>query len=167
TDETVSTAAAATIGTMKRFGMVGILRREEMKRESSRSRNYLTGWAAGAGAGGAPVPSVCPPGRITLLRRPTGAPPLTGCRVTVTSSPALNDVRAHPRAVMSVGLLTSTAQFRTVPVSSLASNFRKQWGFAQIHSVTGPFNVSSLVVSKLAAPWCATSGTETAKTANA
>jgi hypothetical protein len=53
---------------------------------------------------------------------------------------------------MSVGLLTSTAQFRTVFVSSLASNFRKQCGFAQIHSVTVPFKMSSLVVSKLAAP---------------
>src|SRR5262245_34112684 len=60
---------------------------------------------------------------------------------------------------MSVGLLTSTAQFLTVLVSSFASNFRKQCGFDQIHSVTVPLRVSSRVVSKLAAPWCAAADT--------
>src|SRR5262252_6974606 len=108
--------------------------------------------AGGGGAPRPPVPSVEPFGSTTLLSRPTGAPLFTGCSVTVTSSPNLNDVRAQPRRVMSVGLLTSTAQFRTPPVSSFASNFRKQCGFAQIHSVTVPLSVSSLVVSKLAAP---------------
>ena len=84
--------------------------------------------------------------------RPTGAPLLTGCSVTVTASPVLKDSRAQPLRDMSVGLPVSTTQLRTVPVSSLASNFRKQCGFAQIHSVTVPCRVSSLVVSKLAAP---------------
>src|SRR5712691_113468 len=86
-------------------------------------------YGAGGAGGGVPrpppVPNVSPFGSTTRLRRPTGAPFLTGCSVTVTSSPNLNDVRAQPSRVMSVGLLTSTAQFRTPPVSSLASNFRK------------------------------------------
>jgi len=69
-----------------------------------------------------------------------------------------DEERAQPRLVMSVGLLTSTAQFRTVPVSSIASNFRKQCGLAQIQSVTVPFSVTSLLVSKLAVPWWAATG---------
>src|SRR5580700_4358580 len=115
-DESVSTPDAATIMTVRRFGI------------SESSVAYLAGWAGTAGGGAPPVPNVWPLGRTTLLRRPTGAPLFTGCKVTVTASPALNEVRAQPSLVMSVGLLTSTAQFRTAPVSSLASNFRKQWG---------------------------------------
>src|SRR6185369_2340024 len=57
--------------------------------------------------------------------------------------------------VISGGFDVSTVQLRTVPVSSFASNFRKQCGFAQSHSVTVPFSVISLSVSKLAVPWCA------------
>src|SRR5213079_3647644 len=96
-----------------------------------------------------------------------GWPFLTGSIVTVTSSPALNDVRDHPRGVIDVGLCVSTAQFRTLPVSSFASNFRKQCGLLQIHSVTVPFNVISLPVSSAAAPWCAASGAETSSTPTA
>src|SRR5205823_12014742 len=81
---------------------------------------------------------------MTCRIRPIGWPFLTGSIVTVTSSPALNDVRDHPRGVIDVGLCVSTAQFRIVPVPSFASNFRKQWGLLQIHSVTVPFNVISL-----------------------
>src|SRR5207249_9770788 len=139
-DPSVSAAIEATIGTIKRFNISKIL-----------APIYLAG-AAGAAGGGPPVPNVWPLGSTTFRIRPTGAPLLTGWSVTVTSSPALNEVRAHPRLVMSVGLLTSTAQFRTLPVSSFASNFRKQCGLAQIHSVTVPLSVSSLDVSKLAAP---------------
>src|SRR6266581_890034 len=73
---------------------------------------------------------------MTCRMRPIGWPFLTGSIVTVTSSPALNDVRDHPRGVIDVGLCVSTAQFRTVPVSSFVSNFRKQCGLLQIHSVT-------------------------------
>src|SRR5947209_14411080 len=120
-------------------------------------------YGAGGAGGGVPrpppVPNVSPFGSTTRLRRPMGAPFLTGCRVTVTSSPNLNDVRAQPSRVMSVGLLTSTAQLRTSPVSSFASNFKKQCGLAQIHSVTLPLSVYSFVVSKLAAPWCAATDT--------
>src|SRR5262245_23729670 len=57
--------------------------------------------------------------------------------------------------VISGGFEVSTVQLRTVPVSSFASNFRKQCGFAHSHSVTVPFSVISLSVSKLAVPWCA------------
>src|SRR6266571_4420967 len=152
TDESVRAAAEQLMKTVNRFAM------SESSLVGLDTTDYLA--SGGSGGGGPPADNVWPLGRITFLMRPTGAPLLTGCSATVTSSPALNDVRAQPRFVMSVGLLTSAAQFRTEPVSSFASNFRKQWGLAQIHSVTVPFKVSSFVVSKLAAPWCATSGTE-------
>src|SRR5438094_248569 len=61
-----------------------------------------------------------------------------------TPSPALNDVRAKPLAVISVGFCVSTAQCCTVPSSPVTSNFRKQCGFVQTHCVTVPFNVSCL-----------------------
>src|SRR5713226_5655094 len=150
TNESASAATEPLMKTVTRFAMS----------ESSLVGRDSTDYLAGGGGGGPPAVNVWPLGRITFRMRPTGAPLLTGCSATVTSSPALNDVRAQPRFVMSVGLLTSAAQFRTEPVSSFASNFRKQWGLAQIHSVTVPFSVSSFVVSKLAAPWCANSGTE-------
>src|ERR1044071_2091466 len=121
---------------------------------------------AGTGAG-PPALSALPSGSVTVRSRPIGAPFFTGCRLTVTMSPTLNEDRAQPRLVMSVGLLTSTAQLRTVPVSSIASNFRKQCGLAQIHSVTVPFSVRSFVVSKLAVPWCARTGAESRKSPNA
>src|SRR6185369_16304429 len=57
--------------------------------------------------------------------------------------------------VISGGFDVSTVQLRTVPVSSFASNFKKQCGFAHSHSVTVPFSVISFSVSKLAVPWCA------------
>src|SRR4030095_14975724 len=121
-----------------------------------RDRAHCAGGAA-AGAGPMAVKEL-PSGSTTLRSRPMGAPFFTGCRLTVTTSPTLNERRAQPRLVMSVGLLTSTAQFRTVPVSSIASNFRKQCGLAQIQSVTVPFSVKSLLVSKLAVPGCAATG---------
>src|SRR5262245_22179928 len=124
---------------------------------TSRITAHCAGGGAAAGAGPIAV-NVLPSGSTTLRSRPIGAPFFTGCRLTVTTSPTLNEERAQPRLVMSVGLLTSTAQFRTVPVSSIASNFRKQWGLAQIQSVTVPFSVKSLLVSKLAVPWCAATG---------
>src|SRR5437867_2369618 len=88
-----------------------------------------------------------------------GAPFLTPCKVNVTTSPDLNEVRVHPSALMVVGFWVSTAQFFTLPLSSLTSNFRKQWGLDQTHSVTVPFMVR-ILSSKLAAPWCASRGTE-------
>ena len=96
--------------------------------------------------------SVCPFGRRTLRIRPTASPFLTGSNLTVTSSPALNALLDHPRAVIATGFWVSTTQFRTAPVSSLASNFRKQCGLAQIHSVTTPLSVISFPVSNVAAP---------------
>src|SRR6266850_926070 len=111
--------------------------------------------------------SFCPLGRTTVRSRPIGAPFLTGSNVTVTSSPALNDVRDHPRCVIAVGFCVSTAQFRTVPVSSFASNCRKQCGLLQIHSVTVPLTVTSLPVSSAAAPWWAMSGTDSSRTSAA
>src|SRR6476660_2683444 len=96
--------------------------------------------------------SFSPLGRTTVSSRPIGWLFLTGSSVTVTSSPALNDVRDHPRCVIVVGVCVSTAQLRTFPVSSFASNWRKQWGLLQIHSVTVPFSVISLPVSRAAAP---------------
>src|SRR5207237_7170538 len=115
---------------------------------------YLSGYWGGE------APSVCGPMAMsvspftsrTLTILPTGAPFFTGCNATVTGSPALKEVRRQPREDMVVGFWVSTDQLRTAPVSSFASNFRKQWGFAQIHSVTVPFSVSSLSVSKVAAP---------------
>src|SRR5213593_2161839 len=88
-----------------------------------------------------------------------GAPFLTPCKVNVTTSPDLNEVRVHPSALMVVGFWVSTAQFVTLPLSSLTSYFRKQWGLDQTHSVTVPFIVR-IFSSKLAAPWCASRGTE-------
>src|SRR4051794_6243583 len=136
-DDSDNAIVAATIRKMTLFGMSKSSSTGDGRGPPAR-RDHLTGWTGAAGAPasgaaapgaaapaaatGAPVPRVCPLGRTTFLTRPTGAPPLTGCRVTVTSSPALNEVRAQPRLDMSVGLLTSTAQLRTVLVSSLASN---------------------------------------------
>src|SRR5216683_8328332 len=95
--------------------------------------------------------------------RPIGWPFLTGMKVTVTSSPGLNECLLQPRLTMSDGLLASVTQCTTVLLSSFASNFRKQWGFAQNHSVTVAFTVIFFDVSYAAAPWCANTGTETVK----
>src|SRR5258708_3717422 len=136
------------------------------ERQSGSENGYGAGGGGGAGPRPPPpVPNVSPFASTTRLRRPSGAPFFTGCNVTVTSSPNLNDDLAQPSRVMSVGLLTSTAQLRTSPVSSFASNFRKQCGLAQIHSVTLPFSVYSFVVSKLAAPWWAATDTPRRTTA--
>src|SRR5213593_4004655 len=105
-----------------------------------------------SGVVGFAATSFWPLGRMTCRIRPTGWPFLTGSMVTVTSSPALNDDRDHPRPVIVVGPCVSTDQFRTPPVSSFALNFRKQCGLLQIHSVTVPFNVISLPVSSAAVP---------------
>src|SRR5215831_3410492 len=145
----IATATTPTIATITRFGIWT----SNVRLKPDATFDYCAG-GGGGGAPRPPLPNVWPFGSTTLRNRPTGAPLFTGCRVTVTSSPNLNDVRAQPRRVMSVGLLTSTAQLRTLPVSSFASNFRKQCGFAQIHSVTVPLSESSRDVSKLAPPWC-------------
>ena len=87
--------------------------------------------------------SVSPFASRTLTILPTGAPFFTGCNATVTGSPALKEVRRQPRDDMVVGFCVSTLQLRTAPVSSFASNFRKQCGLDQTHSVTVPFNVIS------------------------
>src|SRR4029077_5711161 len=99
---------------------------------------------------------------LTVLVLPIGDPFFTGCRVTVTSSPALNEVRAQPHWTMVDGACVSTAQWATLPLSFLTSNFRKQCGLDQTHSVTVPFNVM-VFSSKLAVPWCANSGAECAR----
>src|SRR6185503_11956201 len=112
-------------------------------------------YGAEAGVGPAAT-SVWLLGSSTVNIRPTGAPFFTGSSVTVTASPGLNARRAKPRDSIVTGFCVSTAQFRMVPVSSFASNFRKQCGLAQIHSVTTPLSVISLPVSNVAAPWCAT-----------
>src|SRR5947207_399136 len=91
-----------------------------------------------------------------------GAPLFTACNDTVTSSPALNEVRSQPSWLMLVGFWVSTAQFLTLPLSSFTSNFRKQCGLDHTHSVTVPFNVMTLS-SKLALPWCASSGMDTSR----
>src|SRR5258708_4632202 len=95
--------------------------------------------------------------------RPTGAPFLTGMKVTVTSSPGLNVVLLQPSLTMSDGLVVSTAQCTAAPFSSFASNFKKQWGLDQIQSVTTTFKVTFLSVSYAAAPWCANTGAEIAR----
>jgi hypothetical protein len=87
------------------------------------------------------------------LTPPTGLPLFTGSTVAVTGSPTLNERRLQPRFTMSGGLLVSTTQFRTVPFASLTSNFRKQCGLDQTHSVTVPFISSFFPVSNVAAPW--------------
>src|SRR5712691_9144313 len=84
--------------------------------------------------------------------------------VTVTSSPALNVCLLHPRSIMSGPLVVSVTQLTTLPLSSFTSNFRKQWGLAQNHSVTVPFIVILFPVSNAELPWCANSGTETIQT---
>src|SRR5271166_5923945 len=63
---------------------------------------------------------------------------------------------------MSGGLLVSTTQCSSSPLSFLESNFRKQWGLAQNHCVTVAFIVTFLSVLNAAAPWCAKTGTEIA-----
>jgi len=114
--------------------------------------SYGAGVAAGCGAA---ATSVRPSGRTTLSRRATGSPFLAGSTVTVTWSPGLTIDRDKPRAVIDTGFCVSATQFRTVPVSSFASNRRKQCGFAQIHSVTVPLSVICFPVAKVSAPWCA------------
>src|ERR1051326_1570725 len=59
---------------------------------------------------------------------------------------------------MAGGLLPSATQCTTLPLSSFASNCKKQWGLAQNHSVTVPFMVTRLSESKAAFPWCAQTG---------
>src|ERR1700726_3068505 len=106
---------------------------------------------------------IWPSASTTCSTRPTGAPFLTGMKVTVTSSPGLNESLLQPRLTMSAGLLVGVAQCTMLLLSSFASNFRKQWGLAQNHSVTLAFTVIFFVVSYAAAPWCANSGAETVK----
>src|SRR5712691_123218 len=91
---------------------------------------------------------------------PTGRPVFTGRTVTVTSSPALKLLLVHPRFCMSGGLLASTTQCTSCPLSPLTSNCRNVCGFAQIHSVTMPFSTRRLAgsFSNAAAPWCAATG---------
>src|SRR5580700_5522056 len=90
---------------------------------------------------------IWPLARTTCSTRPIGRPFLTGSSVTVTSSPGLKDCLLQPRLTMSDGLLASTAQCTTLPLSSFTSNLRKQCGLAQNHSVTVPFKASFFVVS--------------------
>src|SRR5580700_2699071 len=97
-----------------------------------------------------------------VTRRPIGLPSRTGITVTVTSSPGFNVSLLHPLLIMSGGLLVSTTQCSTSPLSFLESNFRKQWGLAQNHCVTVAFIVSFLSVLNAAAPWCANIGIEIA-----
>src|SRR5439155_23698847 len=87
--------------------------------------------------------------------------------VTVTSSPALKVCLLHPRSIMSGPLVVSVTQLTTLPLSSFTSNFRKQWGLAQNHSVTVPLRVSLFPVSNAELPWCANDGTDTINTPRA
>src|ERR1700681_4243967 len=87
---------------------------------------------AGLTTGMVPPPpdeNTCPLASTTALsplKRPTGKPFLAGMRVTVTSSPDLNEFLAQPFLVMSGGLLASTIQCLTSPLSSFSSNFSQQ-----------------------------------------
>jgi len=82
---------------------------------------------------------------------------------------AMQGVPALDRAkvLMSAGLLVSATQCTTPPLSSLTSNFRKQWGLAQNHSVTVPFRTSLFPVSNAELPWCANIGTDAITTPTA
>lgn len=71
-----------------------------------------------------PHSSLWPLGRTTELMRPKGAPLLTGCRVTVTSSPNANDRRLKPTLLALTGFWVSITQRVTAPFSSLTSIVR-------------------------------------------
>jgi hypothetical protein len=98
--------------------------------------------------------------RLFPAKRPIGRPFLAWIRVMVISSPGLNESRAQACLAISCGLLVSTTQWVSSPLSSFASNFRKQCGLAQSHSVTFPDTVTVLSLSYDAFPWCANSKVE-------
>ena len=127
-------------------------REAAQRRQQDQDARRRAPYGAGAAGCALAATSVRPSGRVTLSIRATGAPFFAGSTMTVTSSPALTIDRDRPRAVIETGFCVSATQFRTVPVSSIASNFRKQCGFAQIHSVTFPFSVTCFPVSNVAAP---------------
>src|SRR5262245_55927251 len=87
-----------------------------------------------------------PSGSTTLVTRARFAPffdiPYI---VTVTSSPALNDLAVMPKLISVDGAFHSPIQLTTLPFSSLESNLRKQCGLVQRHSVTAPLTVTVLV----------------------
>src|SRR3989442_86023 len=85
--------------------------------------------------------------------------PAPACQVPVTRCAVLKAAPPQPSWRMLVGLWLSTAPCATLPLSSLTTNFRKQGGLDQFHSVTVPFSVR-ILSSKPAAPWCADSGAE-------
>src|SRR5580692_1440414 len=114
------------------------------------------------GAGWLPALNTVPLITIRPLKRPMGEPFLMGMTSRVTSSPVLNVVLLHPAAFCVTVLCASITQCDVLPLSSLASTFRKTCGLAQVYSVTVPFNVIVFFVSYDAFPWWANSGTDTA-----
>ena len=98
--------------------------------------------------------------RLFPAKRPIGRPFFAWIRVMVISSPALNESRAQPCLAISCGLLVSTTQCVSSPLSSFTSTFRKQCGLAQSHSVRFPDTVMVLSLSYDAFPWCANSDIE-------
>src|SRR5437773_854509 len=74
--------------------------------------------------------------------------------VTVTSSPTLNDLAVMPKLISVDGLFHSPIHCTTLPFSSLASNFRNEWGYVQCHSVTTP-SIVTVFLSYEAFPCCA------------
>src|SRR5438128_6886439 len=87
-----------------------------------------------------------PSGRTTLVTRPRLAPLLAiPSIVTVISSPTLNDLAVIPKLISVDGAFHSPIHCTTSPFSSLASNFRKEWGLVQRHSVTTPLMVTVLL----------------------
>src|SRR6185295_75518 len=102
-----------------------------------------------------------PSGNNTVIIRPANVPFFTGCMVTVTLSPVLNENLLQPPFTIVTGFCVSPIQCTALPSSPATSNCNKQCGFDHIQAVTVPFSVSVLAVSKAAAPWCANKGTAT------
>src|ERR1700747_1929724 len=88
---------------------------------------------------------------------PPGLPFLSGRRLTVISSPGLNESLLQPFPIMLMGACASPTQCATSPLSA-TSNLRRQCGLAQNHSVTVPFTVTLFSVSNTALAWCAKRG---------
>src|SRR5204863_9595256 len=93
-----------------------------------------------------PILNSWPSGSTTLMTRPRFAPLFASpVIVTVTSSPALNDLAVMPKLMSVDGLFHSPIHCTTLPFSSLESNFRNECGLVQRHSVTTPLIVTVLL----------------------
>src|SRR5213593_4743566 len=107
-----------------------------------------------------PASSPRPSANTTLIKSPVAAPRRPGWNVMVTVSPALSDLRLHPRSARIPVELASRSHCRRVPLASMASIPICTCGLLQTNSVTVAFTVVSFFASYInARPWCARAGT--------